>query len=208
MPASSSSDAAADVAAVIEVWQQYCAALIAGDMDRWISLWCDHGIQMPPESPAKKGRVDIREAMQPLLDLYDWDISISPEETRVAGDWAFSSANYTWAWTPRVEGEKMAGTGKFLTVFRRQEDGSWKIARDCFNGNGPTSRARLPASRPGALVPGLQAWVRMPLGTEGRIRSARPRSKARGCWLLRAAVRSGILRPSRTRAGVGMPAQG
>ena len=34
-------------------------------------------------------------------------------------------------------GEKMAGAGKFLTIFQKQDDGSWKIARDCFNGNGP-----------------------------------------------------------------------
>ena len=107
-------------------------------MDRWISLWADDGIQMPPDTPARKGKEKIREANQLLLDLYHWDIAaINVEETHVAGDWAFSRGNYTWAWTPKDGSEKMAGTGKFLTIFQRQDDGSWKIARDCFNGNGP-----------------------------------------------------------------------
>ena len=137
MTESFSSDAEADIAAVQSIWPQYCAALIDGDMDRWISLWIDDGVQMPPDTPAKTGKQNIREAMQPLLDLYGWDISILPEETHVAGDWAFSRGNYSWAWTPKAAGEKMAGAGKFLTIFQKQDDGLWKIARDCFNGNGP-----------------------------------------------------------------------
>ena len=133
-----STDSEADIAAVNDIWPQYCASLIDGDMDRWISLWADDGIQMPPDTPARKGKEKIREANQLLLDLYHWDIAaINVEETHVAGDWAFSRGNYTWAWTPKDGSEKMAGTGKFLTIFQRQEDGSWKIARDCFNGNGP-----------------------------------------------------------------------
>jgi uncharacterized protein (TIGR02246 family) len=133
-----STDSEADIAAVNDIWPQYCASLIDGDMDRWISLWADDGIQMPPDTPARKGKEKIREANQLLLDLYHWDIAaINVEETHVAGDWAFSRGNYTWAWTPKDGSEKMAGTGKFLTIFQRQDDGSWKIARDCFNGNGP-----------------------------------------------------------------------
>ncbi len=133
-----STDSEADIAAINDIWPQYCASLIDGDMDRWISLWADDGIQMPPDTPARKGKEKIREANQLLLDLYHWDIAaINVEETHVAGDWAFSRGNYTWAWTPKDGSEKMAGTGKFLTIFQRQDDGSWKIARDCFNGNGP-----------------------------------------------------------------------
>ena len=133
-----STDGEADIAAVNDIWPQYCASLIDGDMDRWIFLWADDGIQMPPDTPARKGKEKIREANQLLLDLYHWDIAaINVEETHVAGDWAFSRGNYTWAWTPKDGSEKMAGTGKFLTIFQRQDDGSWKIARDCFNGNGP-----------------------------------------------------------------------
>jgi uncharacterized protein (TIGR02246 family) len=136
MTKSFSADVENDVAAVLEIWPQYCASLIDGDMDRWISLWTDDGVQMPPDTPAKKGMEQIRAANQPLLDLYKWDIAVYPEETHVAGGWAFSRGNYTWAWTPKGEGEIMEGMGKFLTIFQRQDDGSWKIARDCFNGNG------------------------------------------------------------------------
>jgi uncharacterized protein (TIGR02246 family) len=133
-----STDREADIAAVNDIWPQYCASLIDGDMDRWISLWSDDGIQLPPETPAKKGKQKIREAMQPLVDLYQWNISIHPEETHVSGNWAFSRGNYSWAWTPRGEGENMEGRGKFLTIFQKTDDGSWRIARDCFNGNGPS----------------------------------------------------------------------
>ena len=102
----SSSDVKAEVAAVEAIWPLYCAAMIDGDMDRWISLWVDAGVQMPPEAPAICGTQNIRKANQPLLDLYAWDISIYPDETQVVGAWAFPRGNYYWAWTPKTGGEK------------------------------------------------------------------------------------------------------
>ena len=53
-------------------------------------------------------------------------MSINADEVEVLGDWAFSSGNFK-------VGEKV--DGKFLTIFRRQDDGSWRIYRDAFNMN-------------------------------------------------------------------------
>jgi ketosteroid isomerase-like protein len=38
---------------------------------------------------------------------------------------------------PKAGGPESLFDGKFLTVFKRQPDGSWKIYRDCFNSNVP-----------------------------------------------------------------------
>lgn len=50
------------------------------------------------------------------------------------GDWAFSRGNYTA--TQTVQGNTVEVDGKFMTIFRRQDDGQWKIYRDIFNSNG------------------------------------------------------------------------
>ena len=132
-------DVEADIAAINELWPQYAAAVTAGDMDLWISLWTDDGIQMPPDTPARIGKEQIRVAIQSSFNLYQWKMTINNEEVRVAGDWAFSRGTYSFTMTPKEEGETIKGTGKYLTILERQVDGSWKIAIDCFNYNAPPS---------------------------------------------------------------------
>lgn len=51
---------------------------------------------------------------------------IDSDEVVVTGDWAYSRGTFT------VNDE---AEGKFLTIFRRQDDGSWGIYRDSFSMN-------------------------------------------------------------------------
>jgi ketosteroid isomerase-like protein len=111
------------------------AARVAADPARWLALWDENGVQLPPGAPARgKAVLDgiVPKGFVPgsveLMNIY-------PEEIVVAGDWAYSRGTYDSART--VEGKKMTVDGKFLTIFRRQADGSWKIFRDCFNSNVP-----------------------------------------------------------------------
>jgi uncharacterized protein (TIGR02246 family) len=126
-----------DVAQVYALWNEYAAALTAGDMERWIALWIDGGIQMAPGAPRRVGVEQIRASMQPQLNLYQWTMTINPEEVRVLGERAYSHGTYEFALTPKEEGEAVEGTGKFLTILEKQVDGSWKIAIDCFNYSPP-----------------------------------------------------------------------
>jgi uncharacterized protein (TIGR02246 family) len=126
-----------DVAQIYELWNEYTAALTAGDMERWIALWIDDGIQMPPGASRRVGVEQIRASMQPLFDLYQWTITINPEEVRVLGDRAYSHGTYEFELTAREEGEILEGSGKYLTILKKQADGSWKVALDCFNYDAP-----------------------------------------------------------------------
>jgi ketosteroid isomerase-like protein len=64
-------------------------------------------------------------------------MTIKIEEVRVAGDWAFSRGTYAFTVIPKAEGEIEKGDGKYLSILEKQDDGSWKLARDCFNLNEP-----------------------------------------------------------------------
>lgn len=127
----------ADITAIKKMFNQYTLGCETGDLDLWISLWTDNGIQMPPNEPAKIGKEQILARMKPLFDQFIIKIPITCKEVRVAGDWAFSRGTYTLSTTPKAGGETTKVSGKYLTIFERQADGSWKIARDCFNYNAP-----------------------------------------------------------------------
>lgn len=125
---------ASDVARIQIVRDAYGAAMHAGDLERWISLWADDAIQMPPDGPRNVGKEQIRKASRPGFELYQRsNMTAQVEETRILGDWAFTHGTYAFDLTPKAGGETMSFSGKFLDILRRQPDGSWKITVDCHN---------------------------------------------------------------------------
>ncbi len=128
-----------DVAQVYELWNEYAAAANDGDMERWISLWIVDGIRMPPNEPRSVGLEQIRESLEPVFELFDFEeFTINPDEVRILGDQAYSHGLYRTSMTPKAGGDTIEVSGKFLTILAKQADGSWKIAIDCFNCDAPT----------------------------------------------------------------------
>ena len=122
-----------DKEAIRQIWSDYVSARTAGDAEIWLSLWDEDGIQMPPGMPARgkdKLKVGVPKAFA-AVPVKSMDIT--PIDIEVAGDWAFSRGVYTS--TREVDGSDVETDGKFMTILKRQDDGSWKIYRDIFNSN-------------------------------------------------------------------------
>ncbi len=132
-------DVEADVEAINEIWNQYASAINTDDFDLWISLWEDDGVQMPPDAPAVFGKEQIRVVNERKFELFEVNMTINNDEVHIDGDLAFSRGAYTASLTPKAGGEIIYIDGKFLTILKRQADGSWKIFCDCFNSNVPPS---------------------------------------------------------------------
>lgn len=126
-----------DMAQIVELWNEFAAAASSGDIERWLALWIDEGIQMPPGTPRRDGKSQIRSEMQPAFDAFNTKMEVNPEGTKVIGDRAYSHGFYSWTSTPKEGGDTHQGNGKFLTILEKQADGSWKIAIDCFNNDAP-----------------------------------------------------------------------
>ncbi len=128
-----------DTTAIKEMLNQYAVTVNTGDFDLWMSLWTDDSVQMPPDTPARIGKEQIREGMKPAFDQMNLDIAITIEEAKVHGDLGLTRCRYTLKMTPKAGGETINAmpNGKALTLYERQSDGSWKIVYDCFNSNMP-----------------------------------------------------------------------
>ena len=125
-----------DVAKIYELWHEYTTACHRGDLERWLSLWIEDGIQMAPDAPERINKEQIRAAMHASFVCHHMtDMIINIEEVRILGDWAYSYGTYTFARTPKASGDTLTVSGKFLDILQRQADGSWKIAIDCHNEN-------------------------------------------------------------------------
>jgi uncharacterized protein (TIGR02246 family) len=94
---------------------------------------------MAPDEPPRVGKEQIRAAMQPAFDLLIMsNMIINTGEVRILGDQAYSHGTYTFETTPKEGGETTSFSGKFLDILEKQIDGTWKIAIDCHNYNGPS----------------------------------------------------------------------
>jgi uncharacterized protein (TIGR02246 family) len=122
------------------IWKEYSASLNAGDLDRWLALWTEDGVQMPPDEAAVVGKDRIRARNRAVLDRFTFDIGITNEEVHSAGDLAFARGTYQATLTPKQGGAQIPINGKYMTILARQPDGSWKIHRDIFNSNGPAGK--------------------------------------------------------------------
>lgn len=123
-----------DSAAIAALIKQVEAANNVGDAERWVSLFGDDFVYMAPGAPA----VTTRSA---LLDVARTgfrnraSVIIQPVEITVLGSWAFARNAVRGHVTLAGSGRVVSVDVKQLVVYRREDDGRWRIARFSSNSN-------------------------------------------------------------------------
>ena len=126
--------------AIASIWKQYCDSVERGDAEQFIALHEDMAYKMPPQAPMfliKDAAPGMRKAFPEDAKLFDTEMDIEWEEIIIQNDVAWSMGTYMIKSTPKNGDPGSVVDGKFLTILRKQEDGSWKIYRDCYNSNKP-----------------------------------------------------------------------
>ena len=93
---------------------------------------------LAPEVPIALGWEASRAVFANLEALPGYSLAWSPMTADVgsAADLGYTIGTYHMQ-LPDGQGNGVEIDGKYLSVWRRQPDGSWKIAVDMFNSNGP-----------------------------------------------------------------------
>ena len=90
---------------------------------------------MPPNHGAVEGRAAIAAFFAGFPPMES--LRFGPVEAHGAGDVAYVYGNYSLAMLPPGAESAVTDHGKYIEVWRRQEDGSWKLSRDIFNSDVP-----------------------------------------------------------------------
>jgi len=129
---------AADVKAVLDLERRARGAAEAKDLERYMSFYADDASLFWPGAPMVTGRAAIREFMRAFLSMPAFSLSFETAKVDVsgAGDLAYScGTNKVTLVDPR--GNRMKDRGKYLTVYRKQPDGTWKVVADMGNSDLP-----------------------------------------------------------------------
>ncbi len=108
------------------------------EVEAFVSVFADGGRFLPPEAPEAHSREDIQKSASGLFSLPGFSISWSPNFVGVAqaGDLGYSIGTFELT-VDDAEGNPVTRNGKYTTVWKKQEDGEWKIVSDTFNFNSP-----------------------------------------------------------------------
>jgi uncharacterized protein (TIGR02246 family) len=140
-------DTSADVAKIGELRAAWAKAFTAGDTATLATLYTDDAVVMPENDGAVVGKEAVLKMWTDVHAQYKCDATLASDETKVMGDWAFDRGQFTMILTPKTPPDPKTlapGTtgqtmemGKYIVILQKQADGSWKIAREIGNANGP-----------------------------------------------------------------------
>jgi ketosteroid isomerase-like protein len=105
--------------------------------DAFIEQLVDNASLLPPDAPLAQGKEAIRVVIMELEAMPGFSITWGPDAADVGsgGDLGFTVGSYEM----KMDGPEgpMRIDGKYITVWRKQLDGTWRVTADMFNANGP-----------------------------------------------------------------------
>lgn len=128
-----------DVKAVKDVEAAWSKDTGLKDADKFAAYYTDDAVLLLPNTPIVNGKEAIRSAMKPLLA--DPNFALSFQGTRAegskGGDTVWSVGTYSMTVSDPKTKKPVTDKGKYLTVFKKQADGSWKAIADMVNSDMP-----------------------------------------------------------------------
>jgi ketosteroid isomerase-like protein len=126
---SASADDKAGREALLKADRDFAAAAQAHGVEAWVEAWAANGVH--PDGPGLAvGKDGIRKQMAPQYASPGFNLEwvVSKAEISKGGN-----VGTTWGRfkaTRMKDGKKVVSTGDYVTVWEKQDDGSWKVVYD------------------------------------------------------------------------------
>lgn len=128
-PVASAQSVAEELQAAEAEWQRL---FDAGDAEGLAALYAEDAMRLPPDGSRTVGREAIRAAlagdMAAGLELDLQTTELGHDDDGELG-WVVGDQTVRFP----VDGEMMTGTGNYIIVYRKDEDGAWRIVVDTWN---------------------------------------------------------------------------
>jgi uncharacterized protein (TIGR02246 family) len=133
----------ADIKAVKDVEAAWVKDVATKDVEKFASYYSDDASLLMPNAPIINGKDNIRAALKPMLA--DPNFALTFESTRAeaskGGDLVYTVGTYSMTMSGPKDKKPVTDNGKYLTVFKKRADGSWKAVADMINSDTPASTA-------------------------------------------------------------------
>ncbi len=122
--------------AIEEGSAKWTEAYNRGDAAGVAALYTEDAKAMPPNGEMVNGRRGIQDLWNGLMQMGVKDVKLNTVDVGGSGNTAYEIGNYSLTIQPEGQAA-MTDSGKYVVVWKRQADGTWKLHVDIWNSNMP-----------------------------------------------------------------------
>jgi uncharacterized protein (TIGR02246 family) len=115
---------------------RFVQAYNRGDVASVAALYTDDAVLLPPNMEMLRGRQAIEAFWNGARQMGIREVILETASVEDSGQLAYEIGAYTLKIEPEGR-EATTDKGKYVVVWKRQADGSWKLAVDIWNTNSP-----------------------------------------------------------------------
>jgi ketosteroid isomerase-like protein len=133
---------AADESAVREADAAWSKAAAAKDVEAYVGFLAEDALELPPNAPMLTGKESMRKGLSEEMANPGFVLSwqVNKAEASRGGDLAYSIGTYQSTMND-AKGKPVTDRGKYVTVWKKQADGTWKVVADIYNSDLPAPEA-------------------------------------------------------------------
>jgi len=131
---------AADETAIRQADSSWSAVTEAKQLDGHMGYYADDAAVLAPNEPMAAGKDSVRAMMTKMFAMPGFLVKWQSNKVEAAraGDIGYSMGTYELSMND-PKGKPMSDHGKYVTIWKKQADGTWKVAVDMFNSDVPAS---------------------------------------------------------------------
>jgi ketosteroid isomerase-like protein len=132
-------DVQADIQAINALLEEWESNVLTANVEWLLSkYYADEALRLAPNRLPLEGKEAVRASLQAGSDLYDYGkVDIRALDVKVSGDLAVARGDVEVTATPKTGGEAFQGKNKWVALYQRQPDGSWRCSYDIWNSDQP-----------------------------------------------------------------------
>ncbi len=132
---------AADEQAIRDSEMAWVKEFAAKDMDKIVARYADDGTVLLSNAATMIGKDAIRAGLKEAVSDPNFALDLQTVKVEVAkgGDIAYSQGTYTFKGTDAKTKKVVTEKGRYVEVYKKQPDGSWKIVEDINSPEAPAA---------------------------------------------------------------------
>ncbi len=129
----------ADVSALKDTEAAWVKDAATKDVEKWVAHYTDDASLLVPYTPILTGKEAIGGGLKPMLGDPNFAVTFGATKVDVAksGDLGYTQGTYSLTTSSPKTKAPVTEKGKYLTVYRKQADGTWKAVEDTFMADAP-----------------------------------------------------------------------
>jgi ketosteroid isomerase-like protein len=117
----------------------YVDAINSNNVDNLMATVTDDVVYLPPNSAAIVGKSEVGPWVEGYFEAFQTEWVKKTMEFVVQGDLAYEWYQYQVTDTARDGGEVSTDSGNGINIYRRGADGTWRVSRDAWATDRPSS---------------------------------------------------------------------